>query len=218
MRVKFDVDKAQWIREGAEKQRVIATSVTKAMREVGKRAAAAANLQIHAAGFASRKWELRPKNYPPSGYSLLPEVWLHSRINFEDIFEEGGVIRGSPWLWLPLPSVPNWPGDATRQMSPKKYSETIGPLITIRRKGKPPMLGAAVTGRLKAQPFGHFVTRGRLKKGRAGKGPVTVIPLFVAVASVVIEKKFDTAAAVERATEDIQGIYILNETQEQHGD
>lgn len=218
MRLKFNIDSAQWVKEGAEKQRVIATSVTNAMRETGKRAAAAANEVIHAGGFASRKWELRPKNFPSSGVSLLPEVWLHSRINFEDIFEEGGIIHGNPWLWLPLPSVPKWPGDATRQMSPKKYAETIGPLVTIRRRGKPPMLGAAVTGRLPPQPFGRFVTRGRLRKGRGGKGPVTIIPLFVAVSSVVIEKRFDTAAAVEKATEDIQNIYIVNETREQHGD
>src|SRR5512146_2678889 len=151
MRIKFNAKGGQWLQATTEAERVSATALTKAMREVGKRAATAANKEIHSAGFASRKWELRPKNYPTSGISLSPEVWLHSRINFEDIFEEGGTVHGNPWLWLPLPSVPKWPGDTTRQMSPKKYTETIGPLVTIRRKGKPPLLGAAVTGTLRAQ-------------------------------------------------------------------
>ena len=212
MKLVVDAHAGQWIKASKDSEAVMAKGITAAMKELGKRAAAAANANIHGAGFASRKWELRPKNFPTSGGAVLnPAVWLHSRVNFEDVFEEGRAIHGSPWLWLPLPSVPPWPGDATRQMSPKKYVDSIGPLVTIRRKGKTPMLGAVVSGTLKAQPFGRFVTRGRLKRGRTGKGPVTVIPMFVGVHSVVIEKKFDAVGAVEGVTDQLQGLYVENE-------
>lgn len=212
LRFNINAKAGQWVNVTDSSKRIMETGLTKAMREVGKRAADAANNRIHAAGFASRKWELRPKNYPASGISLTPEVWLHSRINFEDVFESGRVIHGSPWLWLPLPSVPLWPGDSTRQMSPKKYVETVGDLVTIRRKGKPPMLGAAVSGSLKPQPFGRFVSRARLKRGRFGRGPVTVVPMFVGVSSVVIEKKFDVFPAVQSVTDQMQGLYAENES------
>lgn len=211
MRLKVTAASGQWIREGSVAGNIAATALTKAMRETGKLAAAAANRNIHAAGFAHRKWEMRPKNYPATGVSLLPEVWLHSRVNFLDVFEEGRTIHGNPWLWLPLPSVPKWPGDPTRQMSPKKYTETIGPLVTMRRKGKPPLLGAMVTGRLKPQPFGRFVTRARLRRGRGGKGPVSVIPMFIGVRTVTIEKRFDVNSAVESVTDKMPGLYIQYE-------
>lgn len=213
MKLTVNAAQGQWVRETSAAGKIAATGLTKAMRETGRLAAAAANQNIHAAGFASRKWEMRPKNYPSSGVSLLPEVWLHSRVNFEDVFEEGKTIHGNPWLWLPLPSVPNWPGDSTRQMSPKKYIQTIGPLVTMRRKGKSPLLGAVVTGRLKAQPFGRFVTRARLRKGRGGKGQVSVIPMFVGVRTVTIEKRFDVKSAIDAVVERLPGLYAQYEGQ-----
>jgi hypothetical protein len=155
---------------------------------------------------------MRAKNFPASGNTLLPEVWLHSQVNFEDVFTEGKHIFGNPLLWLPLPTVPLWPGDATRQMSPRKYIETVGPLVTMKRPGKTPLLGAPVTGSLNPQPFGRFVTKARLRRGQLGGSAVTLIPLFVGVPSVTIEKRFDVQDAVERATEAMQGLYIQNET------
>lgn len=211
MRLKVSAASGQWIKETSAAGNIAAAGLTKAMRETGKLAAAAANRNIHAAGFAHRKWELRPKNFPSTGISLLPEVWLHSRVNFEDIFEEGRTIQGNPWLWLPLASVPPWPGDPTRRMSPKKYVETIGPLVTMRRRGKPPLLGAVVRGPLKPQPFGRFVTRAKLRRGSGGKGQVSVIPMFVGVRAVTIEKRFDVQSAVESVTDKMPGLYAQYE-------
>lgn len=211
MKLKVSAASGQWIKETSAAGNIAATALTKAMRETGKLAAAAANRNIHAAGFAHRKWEMRPKNYPSSGVSLLPEVWLHSRINFLDVFEEGRTIE-KQWMWLPLPSVPNWPGDPTRQMSPKKYEQTVGPLVSFRyRKGKTPILGAVITGRVKPQPWGKFVSRARLKRGRGGKGPISYVPMFVGVRTVTIEKKFDVMSAVEAVTDKMQGIYAQYE-------
>lgn len=171
------------------------------MRQTSKQCAAVGNRVIHAAGFASRKWELKVINYPKASnaISLAPAAWIHSKVNFEDVFVTGATIQGSPFLWLPLPSVPLWPGDPTRQMSPKKFVQTFGPvLVTIRRPGKPPLLGQKVKGPVKAQPFGAFRTPGQLRRGlKAKTGTITVIPLFVGVPRVVIEKKFDVHSAID---------------------
>lgn len=213
MRLKVSATSGQWIRETSAAGKVAATGLTKAMRETGRLAAAAANKNIHAAGFKNRKWEMRPKNYPAYGVSLLPEVWLHSRVNFEEVFEEGRTIVGNPWLWLPLPSVPKWPGDPTRQMSPKKYVETIGPLVSFKgRAGKTPILAAKVRGGQKKQPWGAFVNKARLRKrGEGTRGNVWYVPLFVGVKTVTIEKRFDVMAAVESVTDKMEGLYAQYE-------
>jgi hypothetical protein len=211
MKPKFVINAQDWKDEATRAQREVSIAITASMRTVGKKAADAANAVIHGAGFANRKWEIKAKNFPEQGDSLSPEVWLHSSANFEDVFTEGAFIHGNPLLWLPLPSVPLWPGDSTRQMSPKKYVETIGPLVTMRRKGKPPMLGAPVTGSLRPQPFGRFVTKARLKKGRTGQGPVTIVPLFVGVPGAFIEKRFDVEAIVDKIADQLPEIYVQNE-------
>jgi hypothetical protein len=209
MKVHFTAIGHDWIESTA----TVAKAVTAAMRAAGKKAADAANAEIHSAGFANRKWEVNAKNFPPSGDSLSPEVWIHSTSNFEDIFTQGETIQAvkSSWLWLPFPSVPLWPGDSTRQMSPKKYIETIGPLVLMWRKGRPPMLGAPVTGSLRPQPFGRFATKARLKKGKIGRGAVTIIPLFVGVSAVAIEKRFDVEAAVRNVADELPDLYVQNE-------
>lgn len=212
MKLVVKADKGQWVQATTEAEKIMAKGLTAAMRELGKRAAAAANQEIHSSGFASKKWELKPKNFPISGNALDSAVWLHSTVNFEDVFENGKFIVGDPYLWLPFPSVPLWPGDPTRQMSPKKYVQSVGPLVTMRRPGKTPMLGAVVTGRPKAQPFGRFASRTILKRGTRGSGPKTTIPLFVAVPLASIKKKFDVLSAVESITDQLQGLYTANES------
>lgn len=212
MKLVVKADKGQWVQATTDAERIMAKGLTSAMRELGKRAAAAANQEIHSSGLASKKWELKAKNFPISGNALDPAVWLHSTVNFENIFESGKFIVGDPYLWLPLPSVPLWPGDPTRQMSPKKYVQSVGPLVTMRRPGKPPMLGAVVTGRPKAQPFGRFASRTILKRGARVSGPKSTIPLFIAVRLASIKKKFDVLSAVQSVTEQMQGIYTQNES------
>jgi hypothetical protein len=215
MKANFKVNNQEWIGTKAQIEQLTAAAVTAEIRAAGKKAVDAANAQIHGAGFASRKWEIKAKFLPaPAGKPLEPAVWLHSTTNFEEVFTEGATIQAvkSSWLWLPMPSVPLWPGDSTRQMSPKKYIEAIGPLVLMWRKGRPPMLGAPVTGSLRPQPFGRFVTKARLKKGKLGRGPATIIPLFVGVPSVTIEKKFDVEGAVEKAAEAFPDVLVIDET------
>lgn len=212
MRVRFDAPAGQWLKATDAYEKIIANAITKAMRTVAKKAKSLGDDQIKAAGFKNRKWQLSVINYPKRGTSLLPEAWIHSKVNFQDVFQKGADISGSPLLWLPLPSVPEWPGDPTRQMSPKKFVQTFGEvLVTIRRPGKPPLLGQRVKIAKKAQPFGRFAARGQLRRGLNAKtGQVTMIPLFVGVPAASISKKFDVEPAIKRAFNDLPKEYLLN--------
>lgn len=200
----------QWIKAATAYEGVMARAVTAAMRDVGKDAVRGGRASIAAAGFSSR-WQrsLRMKMQPPSGNVLNPAVYVHSTINYSDVFETGAVIEGQPYLWLPLPSVP--PGKNRPHMTPREYVRNVGPLVTMRRPGKPPMLGAVVRMAGKAQPFGAFASRATLRAGRfrgmRSRGKVQTIPLFVGVLRVTIEKKFDVKGACEDAFKNLDTYY-----------
>jgi hypothetical protein len=98
-------------------------------------------------------------------------------------------------------------------MTPKQYVQTIGPLITMHRAGKPPMLGARVSFGSTPSP-GRRITRQRLRRGIAfGRGQkFQTIPLFVGVPAVTIPPKFDVDGIIKQvASEDnIEKAYLKN--------
>ncbi len=165
----------------------------------------AGRANIGGAGF-SRRWQnsLRSKMITPPN-SLKPVAYIHTTINFADIFEYGGDIHGNPLLWIPLPSVPG--RGRRKHMSPAQYVKNIGPLVSLRRPGKVPLLAAAIRRGEKAQPFGKFATRGQLKRGVKGKGKVQMIPLYVGVPDVHIGKKWDVTSALQKEADKIQIYY-----------
>jgi hypothetical protein len=207
MRLVTKADAGQWLKASTAYERIIAKAATLAMRDVGKDAVTKGRAAISAAGFSPKfAGTLRVINKPASGYVLNPAAYVHSTINYADVFETGKTITGHPFIWLPLPSVP--PIAGRQHMTPKQYIQNVGPLVTMRRPGRLPLLGAVVKGPPKAQPFGRFATRARLRKGRSGKGTVTqTIPLFVGVPSVNIPKKFDVKGAVDSAFGKLQEFY-----------
>ncbi len=206
----------QWAKATTEYERIIAKGATQAMRKIGKLAVTAGRQAIGSAGFtANVQRTLQAINKPKSGFVLNPSVYIHSTVNYLDVFETGKTITGSPWLWLPLPNVPPMRGAGTKfgglisrpHMTPRQYVAKVGPLITIHRPGKPPILAAVIRG----GRAGAKVTRGRLRKGRSiltgARGEQRVVFLFVAVPSITISKKFDTKRAIEDAAEDIGQAY-----------
>jgi hypothetical protein len=218
MKMRVQSVSGDWVSMPGRFEAAIAKAATGAMHDVGKIAQTEARANIAAAGFGSA-WQKSIKiiNYPKRGISLNPEVWFHSSINFSDVFEFGKTISGGTGLvWLPLPSVPMWPTNSSgyppRQMSPKKFIELVGPLRTMSRPGKPPMLGLVVRGVAgKAQPFGRFVSSRSLKSGAKRKtGGVEVIPMFVGVSSVTLKKRFDVYAQVKKAVDLLPELYIKN--------
>lgn len=200
----------QWIKATTAYEAVMAKAVTAAMRDVGKDAVRGGRASIAAAGFSGR-WQrsLRMKMQPPTGDVLNPAVYIHSTINYSDVFETGAVIKGQPYLWLPLPAVP--PGKNRPHMTPAEYVRNVGPLVTMRRRGKTPMLGAVIRTSSKQQPWGAFASRANLRAGRfrgmRSRGTLQTIPLFVGVPSVTIEKKFDVKGACESAFKNLDNYY-----------
>jgi Family of unknown function (DUF6441) len=195
----------QWRKATTEYERIIAKAATLAMRDVGKDAVARGRAAIAQAGFSpSFQRTLRVINKPPSGFVLNPAAYVHSTLNYADVFETGKTITGHPYLWLPLPNVP--PTKGRQHMTPSQYVRLVGPLVTIRRPGRLPMLGAVVE-------TGGKPTRRRLRqtflKGAFGekRRRTTTIPLFIAVSSITIPKKFDVKGAVQKASDELAEFY-----------
>ncbi len=213
MKLVARAEPGQWVKATTEYERIIAKGATQAMRKIGGLAVDAGRQAISAGGFSSKfARTLRAINKPKSGFVLNPSVYIHSTINYADIFETGKTISvsGKKYLWMPLPSVP--PIKGRPHMTPKQYIQNVGPLVLMWRTGKAPMLGATVRRTPKAQPFGRFASRAQLRKGKTGRGVTETIPLFVGVQTVVIPKKFDVKGAIKDAAEDIAKAY--NETVE----
>ncbi len=208
MKVVVTAEGGQWEKATTEYERIMATAATKAMRQIGKLAEKSGRQAIQAGGFSSRFAKtLRAINKPPSGYVLNPSVYVHSTLNYVDVFETGATITGNPLLWLPLPSVP--PGKNRAHMTPREYIRNVGRLIwmTTRKHGGLIMLGAVVEGP-DTRP-----SRGRLRrtflKQRFGEKtrPTHVVPMFIGVARITIPKKFDTGQAIKTTVDDLEKTY-----------
>ncbi len=173
-----------------ELQRPIAKAATAAVREAGEIAKRNGRATIAAAGF-SRKWQnaLRLNVYPPQGDSMRPAAFLFHKIRYAGVFEEGAVIGGKPLLWLPLPNVPLRRG---RPMTPSQYARSVGPLVSVERPGRPPLLFP-----------GSRSKRGRRRAVAAADRK----PLYVGLTSVAIAKRFDIKGAAQKAAAQLPSLY-----------
>ncbi len=128
---------------------------------------------------------LKVKVYENSGFD--PAAFIYHKIPYANIFETGGTIRGRPFLWLPTDAVKNV------VKTPKQFRRFYPgkTLRTARRAGKPPMLVADLGTR-------------KLKRG--GFRP-KFIPVFVAVPSVDINKRFAVRKAIEAVLPELGELY-----------
>lgn len=155
-----------------EGEKPIARAATAAVRDAAEFAKAGGRASIATAGF-SRKWqnELRVKIYPPGRDSLRAAALIYHKVSYAQVFEKGAVIHGKPLLWLPLPNAPF--GAGGRRIPAAKFQQQVGiPLYTIRRQGKPPMLGANV--RMTDARAGKPISLALLRRGRNPRGKGTV--------------------------------------------
>lgn len=201
MRAKFKTDGQVWIKATNDIEKSMAHAMTATVRETAREVRDGVRQAIAGAGFGPH-WQNSIRSLMlTKGDVLNPAGWVHSTINFADVFETGKHIVGNPLLWLPLPAVPRWPGDPSRQMSPRKFIQVVGPLFTIRRPGKTPLLGTMVN--TAATPRrGRHLTKTML--GRFGRSPSAgttrvMVPLFVGVPAIEIEKRFDFTGVIARA-------------------
>jgi hypothetical protein len=222
VRIVTTAKEGQWLKATTEYERIMAKAATQAMRDVGNLAVKNGRAVMANAGFSSEfQRTLRVIiNRRRAGYVLNPSAWVHSTVNYEDVFETGKTITGSKIIWLPLPSVPPNPGSGVSKfggfigrahMTPSQYKRQVGPLVFMNRgPGYLPMLGAVVeqggkpTRRRLRQTFLHGVFGESQRGARATK---ITIPLFVGVPSVTIPPKFDIKGAVQDAFDEFDKFY-----------
>ena len=189
-----------------EKARDIAKANTEGMRDVEKLAKNSARDAVRAGGPMFRKrWPnaVRSQTYPKRGKAMGPAALIWIRSDYAGIFETGGTIGGSPYLWLPLPGVPPYlrQGGRLKRIRPG----LLRGLISIRRPGKTPMLGIrvkATEARLRGPITTSLLMRGTyegMARKRGQKIKFRVIPLFVGVKASSLKKRWNVRQAVERA-------------------
>jgi hypothetical protein len=165
------------------------------------------------AGF-SKRWQnaFRVNVYPDKGkrVSIHPALIAWHKIPYAGIFEEGGTITGSPFLWLPLPNVPKTING--KHMSPKNYQRFVGKLFRFKAgTSRVPLLGGYMAAG--ARGGGHTkITVSALKRGnsgKAGKGVRLVpVPLFFGLSSVNMRKRFDLKTVFDRANAQLPQYYL----------
>jgi hypothetical protein len=216
VRIVTKADAGQWLKATNEYERIIAKAITQAMRDVGKLAVKNGRAVMAGAGFSSDfQRMLRVINKPASGYVLNPSEYIHSLVNYADVFETGKTITGSKFLWLPLPNVPPNPGSGVKfggivrrdHMTPSQYIRKVGPLVFMRRPGRLPMLGARVEkgGKPTLKRLRRTQTH-RVNLGQAAPASI-IIPMFVGVPSVTIPPKFDLKSAFQDAFDHLDEFY-----------
>jgi hypothetical protein len=191
-----------------EGEKPMARAATSAVREASELAKAEGRASIAAAGF-SRKWQnaLQAKVYPQGRDSMRAAALIYHKVPYAEVFEQGAVIHGKPYLWLPLPNAPF--GSGGKRIPPSKFRELVGsPLYTIRRPGKPLMLGANV--RMTNARAGKSISLSLLRRGRnpGGRGTVQLVPLYVGIDAANITKRFAIIDAIERAAARLPELYL----------
>lgn len=182
----------------------IAVAATETMDIAAARIKGFGRSSIASAGF-SRRWQnaLRVDRYPKAGISMRAAVHIYHRIGYAGVFEEGAVISGSPFLWLPLPTAPLRVG--RRKTTPRN----IGlPLVFFRGKRGTPLLGVRTRVPRGGGPMGRM-TMSKLKRGAKGKsGVLRTVPLFHGIQTSTINKKFQITEIVEEMARQLASIYV----------
>ena len=197
-------------------QNIIATAATGAIKDVAEFTKAAGRANIANAGFSTR-WQnaFRAKLYPAKGVSLDPAAFIFHRIPYAGIFETDGTIAGSPLLWLPLPNVPTTMSGAGRgnaHMTPANYVRLIGPLVTIYRPGRIPLLGGYMAGSGNIT-VAKLVAGSRAMKRSMPGAPAAkarLVPLFFGLDKVNLAKRFNLGPIFQQAQGMLGEAYLRN--------
>lgn len=201
-RIRFTYDAAAdlFARQAEDIYQPIAEAATAAIRRSAANIKARGRANIAAAGFG-RNWmnTFRVETYPKgSKKSANAAALVFHAIDYADIFENGGTIRGRPLLWLPLRATPK--KVSTYRLTPKRFVQEVGPLFSITGR-RTPLLGARVAvtpAEAKASRITPTIQNLRAgaqlarSNNRRGAGVVLrTVPLFHGVRQVTIRKRFD---------------------------
>lgn len=218
MKLDYRADKEQWKAAAKAIQGTIAGATRAAFQDLAKQVQQQGRAEIARSGL-SRRWQTGFKTYVfprrPGAAGELAMRGQH-RIGYANVFERGARISGKPLLWIPLPTAPaKINGKPT---TAAEYVHAIGPLHSINRPGKPPLLAGYV---MRATP-GRRVTVAQLRTGqrntrrrqaraafggRLGARPVSV-PLFVGLPAVRIRDRLDISRVYDQARRDLPNLYV----------
>lgn len=202
---RYQAPTGQFTAAAQAEARAIATAATGAIRDAGDFIKAKARANIASAGFSVR-WQnaFRVNFYPDNGVvSIDPALVAYHKIPYAGVFEMGATITGSPLLWLPLPNVPT--SVKGRHMSPANYIRLVGPLHTVIRPGKPPLLAAYMAG------TGRITIAKLVAGAHPMRGQRTIsVPLFFGINQVTLKKQFDIQPIFDQAVAGLGAGYLRN--------
>lgn len=196
-----------------EETQLLREVATKAMDAVRKVDIADVRANIAQAGLGI-KWQnaTRAKTNPDRAgvYSLHPSVYLHHRIPYAGVFEDGATIKGNPLLWIPLPDTPKRIG--SKRLTPELYATSIGDLWSFKSKAGTPLLGARVrVPRRSAGGRLAKVSLSRLRRGTsAGTGVLQTIPLYVGIRQTNISRRLSVFEIGEASRDRYPEFYARN--------
>lgn len=197
MKFKYDFGKPREAFEGLIEP--VAKAGTAAIDLVGKDIKTEGRANIAGAGFGKR-WQnaLRVDRYPRRGVSANAALWIYHKIPYAEAFESGAVIHGTPLLWIPLSTAPKKIGRL--KMTPRNYIASVGPLISINHPGKPPLLAAPYSGRVRSRTTLAGLRRGADKGGG-------LVPIFVGIKTITLTKRFALRSIFRSAAGRLSGYY-----------
>ncbi len=184
----------------------IAAAATATMRDAADDFKDEVRFDIAAAGFSNKWANAWRVNVYPRGRrdSIEAAIYGYHKIGYAGVFETGATIRGQPDLWVPLTTTPRRIG--RRKMSPENYRRSIGPLIQIENPGKPKMLFGAKAGASRSRGGKHSLSS--LRRGASiPPSRAQMVPLFVAVPSVDIHKRFHVSRIARSVVNRLPSLY-----------
>lgn len=204
----FGILTGRFAEDMAELDKPIAKAATGAMDDVASVVKTHSRSDIERAGF-SKRWQnaLRVDKFP-SGNKLSdsPAVYLHHKIQYAGVFEDGAFIRGKPLLWVPLTGTP--PKIGGNLMTVARFTRSIGPLVSMGHDPNKPLLGAPIRlSRSQAAADRPKVTLAALKRGKEGVGILRTIPLFFGIKTANIHKQLNIRQICAKARDRIPEFY-----------
>ncbi len=209
--LKWDIVTGRFGEQMIALEEPIAEAATTAMRGVANIVKIDGASDIARAGFSTR-WQkaLSTRVYPIGQDSMSPAVFVHHKIPYAGVFEDGATISGNPMMWIPLPGVPKAMGSgrSRRRLTPELVSTSITDLVSFRSKTGVPLLGARVrVSAARAANPKVSLSLLRRQNNNGGKGRLITVPLFFGVTTVNITKKFNIRQVCEKARNRIPSLY-----------
>lgn len=188
-------------------QLMMATAATKAFKAMAVLAKSRGRFETARAGF-SVKWQnaIKTDAYPDraGAVSLEPGMRMRSKIQYAGIFEDGGIVRGTPYMWLPVEglapglNINNFEGKTGQDLVPFRDPHTGTLLMGVRIK-------------VNKNNAKTKLSLTRIKRGATAKqGVLTTVPVFVGVKQITQTKKFHLHEVMQTVADELPTLYANN--------